>query len=136
MEVGRVCETLEFSVLARAASLVEVRERLRAFLAEHQVRDDDRDDVVLVVHELAANAIVHGSADQDEEVVIMIRLEPWSVLIRVLDSASTEAAPASLEPSNWRESGRGMLIVDQLATWSEELRDGHREVRATVSLRP
>jgi anti-sigma regulatory factor (Ser/Thr protein kinase) len=135
MEVGRVCETLEFSVAAEAASLVEVRKRLRGFLAEHRVREDQRDDVVLVVHELAANAIMHGSGAQDEEVAIAIRLEPRSVVIRVLDSARSDGMPASLEPTDWRESGRGMLIVDRLATWSQELRDGHREVAAKVSLR-
>jgi anti-sigma regulatory factor (Ser/Thr protein kinase) len=136
MEVGRVYETLEFSVPAQAASLVQVRRRLRGFLAEHKVREDQRDDVVLVAHELAANAIVHGSSDQDEEVAITIRLEPRSVVIRVSDSARTDAMPAPLEPTDWRESGRGMLIVDELATWRQELRDGHREVTAKLSLRP
>jgi anti-sigma regulatory factor (Ser/Thr protein kinase) len=134
MEDNR-CEILEISLPAQTASLARVRQRLRGFLAEHRVRDDQREDVALVVHELAANAIVHGSADPHDEVAITITLEPQSVVIRVLDSARSEALPAPLEPTDWRESGRGLLMVDQLAIWSEELRDGHREVTATLSLR-
>jgi anti-sigma regulatory factor (Ser/Thr protein kinase) len=132
--VSHLAGTFEISVPAGAASLARVRRSLRLFLAEHDVRENQRDGVVLVTHELVANAIVHGSAGQDDEVGITVTLEPRSILIRVTDSAPTAAAPASLEPTDWRESGRGMLMVGRLATWSEELVDGHREVTATLSL--
>ena len=136
MESSPTCRTLEISVPARTGSLARIRRLLRAFLAEHDVREDQRHGVVLVTHELAANAIVHGSAGQDEVVAITIRLEPQSLLIRVIDPAPSVATPASLEPTDWRESGRGLLMVDQLATWSEKLVDGHREVNATLPLAP
>jgi anti-sigma regulatory factor (Ser/Thr protein kinase) len=136
MEYSHTSGTLEISVPARTASLAQIRRLLRGFLAEHDVREDQRHGVVLVTHELAANAIVHGSAGQDEVVAITIRLEPQSLLIRVIDPAPSVARPASLEPTDWRESGRGLLMVDQLATWSEKLVDGHREVNATLPLAP
>ena len=136
MECSHVCCTLEISVPAHAASLARVRRLLRVFLTEHDVRQDQHHGVLLVTHELAANAIVHGSAGQDELIAITVSLEPQSLLIRVLDPARTEAIPTSLEPTDWRESGRGMLMVGQLATWSEELIDGHREVSATLPLAP
>ena len=136
MEYSHVCGTFEITVPARAASLARVRQLLRMFLAEQDVREDQRHGVVLVTHELAANAIVHGSAGQDELVTITLTLEPQAVVIRVLDAARSEGIPASLEPTDWRESGRGMLMVGQLATWSEELIDGHREVTATLPLVP
>ena len=132
--VRHLAGTLEISVPAGAASLAQVRRSLRMFLAEHDVQENQRHGVVLVTHELVANAIVHGSAARDDMVAITIRLERQSILIRVIDSAPTAAAPASLEPSDWRESGRGMLMVGRLGTWSEELVDGHREVTATLSL--
>ena len=136
MEHSHVCGSLEISVPAQAASLARVRRLLRVFLAEHDVREDLQHGVVLVTHELAANAIVHGSTDKDEVVAITLRLGPQSLLIRVRDPARSEAIPASLEPTDWRESGRGMLMVGQLATWSEELIDGRREVSATLPLVP
>jgi anti-sigma regulatory factor (Ser/Thr protein kinase) len=136
MEHGHTSGNLEISIPAQAASLIQVREQLRAFLAEHRVREDQHHGVVLVTRELAMNAIVHGSRDQNDVVVIAIRLEPRSLLIRVLDPAHTEAKPAPLESTDWLESGRGMLIVDRLATWKQELNDGRREVTASVPLGP
>jgi len=134
MNDSAVCATLEISVPARPASLGEVRSLVRSFLAEHGLRDSERHGVVLVAHELAANAIVHGGTDDSEVVAITVVLEPRSVRIRVLGPARTEATPRSLEATDWRESGRGMLIVDQLATWTQRLRDGRREVAATLAL--
>ena len=134
MEHSQVCGRLEISVPAQTASLAQVRRLLRAFLSDHHVREDRGRGVVLVTHELAANAIVHGSTDEDEVVAITITLERQSVLIRVVDPARTEAVPASLQPTAWRESGRGMVIVDQLATWSQGLHEGRREVSAKLPL--
>jgi anti-sigma regulatory factor (Ser/Thr protein kinase) len=128
--------TLELSIPAQRRSLAQVRRQVRAFLAEHDVREDQRNPAVLVTHELAANAIVHGSADDGGSVSITIKLEPRSLVIRVLDAAHSETGPAALEPTNWRESGRGMLMVGRLATWSDRLIDGRREVRAELRLLP
>jgi len=128
--------TLELSIPAERASLAQVRRKVRAFLAEHEVREDKRNPAVLVTHELAANAIVHGSADDSGSVSITLELEPRSLIIRVLDPAHSETGPAALEPTSWRESGRGMLMVARLATWSDRLIGGRREVRAELRLLP
>jgi anti-sigma regulatory factor (Ser/Thr protein kinase) len=128
--------TLELSIPAQRGSLAQVRRQVRAFLAEHDVREDQRNPAVLVTHELAANAIVHGSAGDSGSVSITIELEPRSLVIRVLDAAHSETGPAALEPTSWRESGRGMLMVGRLATWSDRLIDGRREVRAELRLLP
>jgi anti-sigma regulatory factor (Ser/Thr protein kinase) len=134
MEQSQLFGRLEIRIPAQTAALAQVRRRLRAFLAEHHVPQRRRHGAVLVVHELAANAVVHGSADAKEEVAITITVEPRFLLIRVLDPAPTEATPASLGPTQWRESGRGMLIVDRLATWSQSLHQGRREVSAKLPL--
>ena len=136
MEWSHSRGVLELGVPAQTASLAEVRRQLRLFLAKHDVREDQRHLVVLVTHELAANAIVHGSADDRELVSITIELEQESVVVRVLDPGSTAAGPVVLEPTDWRESGRGMLMVGQLATWTDRLVDGRREVRAELPLLP
>jgi anti-sigma regulatory factor (Ser/Thr protein kinase) len=134
MEQSQVRGRLEISIPAQTVALAQVRRRLGAFLAEHHVPERSRHGAVLVVHELAANAVVHGSTDANEEVVITITLEPRFLLIRVLDPAPTGATPASLGPTQWRESGRGMLIVDRLASWSQRLHEGRREVSAKLPL--
>ncbi len=90
---------------------------------------------MLVVHELAASAIEHASAD-DDQIEVTVKLEPESLLIRVLDPARTATRPAALEPDHARESGRGMLIVSRLARWSEQLKGDRREVTAKLPLRP
>jgi len=121
-------------VPARPVSLGHVRARLDRFLARHRLDEDERRDALLVVHELAANAIEHGSAESDE-VEIAIALGPRSLLIRIGDPARSRARPARLTPSPTRESGRGMLIVDRLSSWREELRGGRRELTAELPLR-
>jgi len=128
--------TLELSIPAQRASLAQVRRQVRAFLADHEVREDQRNPAVLVTHELAANAIVHASDGESGSVSITIELEPRSLTIRVLDPAHAETGPVALAPTKWRESGRGMLMVGRLATWSDRLIDGRREVRAELQLLP
>lgn len=131
---GQVRDRLDLHVRAEAASLAQIRRALAEFLAAHEL-EQRRQDALLVVHELAANAIEPASTG-DDHLEIGIRLEPESLLIRVLDPARTATRPAALKPDQSRESGRGMLIVDQLARWSEQLTGGRREVIAQLPLRP
>jgi anti-sigma regulatory factor (Ser/Thr protein kinase) len=130
---GQVRERLGLRVRAEAASLARIRRALARFLAEQELAEQRRQDALLVVHELAANAIEHASAGNDH-VEIAVSLEPESLVIRVLDPARTVTRPAALEPDDSRESGRGMLIVHQLARWSEQLKGDRREVTAQLPL--
>jgi anti-sigma regulatory factor (Ser/Thr protein kinase) len=102
------------------------------FLAEHELDQQRQQDALLVVDELVAKAIEHASTDEDQ-VEITLSLEPESLLIRVLDSARAASRPAPLEPDESRESGRGMLIVNELCRWDEHLTGGRREVTAELS---
>ena len=128
MEHSHVRGTLEISVRAQTASLAQVRRLLRPFLAEHHVREDQRHGVVLVTHELTANAIVHGSTDEGEMIAIAITLEPRFVLIRVLDPAHTGAIRLhSSQPSganqdaacsssiSWRPGAKGSTMVAEVS---------------------
>lgn len=135
MPHSHVGGTLDLHVPARAASLARVRRLLTAFLARQEIDEHQRHNALLVANELAANAIEHGS-NHGDDVEITVTLEPASLLIRVLNPAPTDATPAALEPDERRESGRGMLIVGQLATWAERLHGGRREVVARLPLRP
>lgn len=132
---GQVGGRLDLQVRAEAASLAQVRRALAEFLTGHQLEEERRQDALLVVHELAANAIEHASTG-DDHLEVAVRLEPESLLIRVLNPARTATRPAALAPDHARESGRGMLIVGQLARWSERLTGDRREVTARLPLRP
>jgi len=133
MEEGRIRGRLELRVTARAASLGQIRRLLGGFLAEHDFHERQRQDALIVVNELAANAIEHASTDEDQ-LEIAVRLERETLLIRVLDPARTATRPSPLWPDMWRECGRGMLIVDELASWSDELVGDRRAVTARLTL--
>ena len=130
---GNSTPSLNLNVEATPASLSRVRAVLRQFLQEHDVADDVRAPALLIVHELTANAIEHGSRRQDE-IELAITLEPETLLIRVLDPARSDQSPRPLAPDPAHESGRGMLIVDRLAAWHEEMRAGRRQVTVTLPL--
>jgi anti-sigma regulatory factor (Ser/Thr protein kinase) len=130
---GDVQERLDLRVGAEAASLARVRRLLAGFLAEHEVDERREQDALLVASELTANAIEHASTAEDL-VEIAVWLEPESLLIRVLDPARTTSRPVPLEPDESRESGRGMLIVNELGSWSARLTRGRREVTARLPL--
>jgi anti-sigma regulatory factor (Ser/Thr protein kinase) len=130
---GQVRGRLDLHVTAEPASLAQVRRVLAEFLAEHELDDQRTQDALLIVHELAANAIEHASTG-DDQLEVAVRLEPETLVIRVLDAARAATRPAALEPDQSRESGRGMVIVDQLASWNEQIRGDRREVTAQLSL--
>jgi anti-sigma regulatory factor (Ser/Thr protein kinase) len=125
MEDSEAVGTLDLRVRAEAASLARVRALLTAFLSDQGIREDQQHNALLVMHELAANAIEHGSTDDEVEITIM--LKPRSLLIRILDPARTGAVD---------ESRRGLLIVGQIAPWTRRLHGGRREVTARLPLPP
>jgi anti-sigma regulatory factor (Ser/Thr protein kinase) len=126
---------LDLYVGAEAGSLAQIRRGVAEFLAEHELDEQRRQDALLVVHELAANAIEHASA-RDDHVEVAVSFEPESLLIRVLDPSRTPMRPAPLEPDQSRESGRGMLIINRLTRWSEQFTRDRREVTAQLPLGP
>jgi anti-sigma regulatory factor (Ser/Thr protein kinase) len=118
---------------AEAASLPEVRSLLGRFLDERDVGDDVFYDALLVAHELTANAIRHGSGD-DDEIELRARLLANRLCIVVTDAARRAAVPFALAPDEHREGGRGLQVVARLAEWSERIVGGRREVRAELPL--
>lgn len=86
------------------------------------------DDVVLIAHELATNALVHARSDY---LVRLLRREGW-VRIEV-DDASMEP-PMAADPSPSSLRGRGLVLVDGLAdAWGWEVRDGGKSVWVEIS---
>jgi anti-sigma regulatory factor (Ser/Thr protein kinase) len=117
---------------AEPSSLPQVREQLGRFLDAQRVGDEVFYDALVVAHELAANAITHGSAPRDE-IEVQAELLRDSLRITVLDRARG-SAPLALTADEHRESGRGLQIVCRLAEWSERIVAGRREVVAELPL--
>lgn len=72
--------------------------------------DDVADVSALLADELVANAIAHGEGS------ISLSMEIRSDCVRVAVTDEGAGLPAHREPSPTAESGRGLSIVDALAT--------------------
>ena len=120
--------TVERSFDGSLDSLRDARQFVRGVLAGWLVVEP-ADEVLLVAHELAANALVHA---RSAFVVRMLRRDGW---LRVeVDDASVEppqAAPAS--PSSL--GGRGLVLVEALAEdWGWDLREGGKSVWVEIGV--
>ncbi len=77
-------------------------------------------DVLLVLHEAAMNAIVHGNRlDPEKHVTITVQIDPERLLISVRDEGEG-FDPAQLadplEPENiMKQSGRGIFLIRHYA---------------------
>ncbi|CAM5579859.1 ATP-binding protein [Streptomyces griseomycini] len=93
------------------------------------IAEDERDSAVLVVDELAANAVQHGHAD----LTVCLALEENLLVITVTDSGPevTHEDPRSQMPAD--EHGRGTWIVEFLALWTE-IHDSDEGRQARVGL--
>ncbi|MFI2471643.1 ATP-binding protein [Streptomyces globisporus] len=86
------------------------RSACRQALERWCVYGDAADSIVLMVHELVANALEHGSSP----VTLRLRLTHTRSLICEVDDAST-ALPVARPPNALAEGGRGLLLVEALS---------------------
>ncbi|MEV0638280.1 ATP-binding protein [Streptomyces sp. NPDC050619] len=80
--------------------------------------DRHSDDAVLVITELAANAVAHGvprAAASEANVWLGILLDPAHVLLTVSDPGDAPPKYTAADDSALHEHGRGLCIVDALA---------------------
>jgi anti-sigma regulatory factor (Ser/Thr protein kinase) len=107
-----VTRTLGLSFTPRAAA--EARHETSAFcIAVGWVRGSE--DARLVVSELATNAVRHGAPPLQLRLMATVR----GLTVGISDGSAT--LPSIRPPRSNRESGRGLLLVDALATtWKVE----------------
>jgi anti-sigma regulatory factor (Ser/Thr protein kinase) len=120
-------------VPAAPESLAGVRRDVAAFLDAHEVDEDLSYGALAVAHELAANAVAHGSREGDE-IEVRAEIRDDRLALVVTDAARRAGVPVALTPDEHRERGRGLLVVERLADWSESIVEGRREVRAELRL--
>jgi two-component sensor histidine kinase len=119
-----------------AASIASVRHALADDL-ERVGTGDSVADATLVLSELLSNAVRHAAPLAGNGLVVNWHVEDGAamVVIAVTDGA-TEAEPVVQQPSVAADSGRGLAIVDKLASaWGVRRSLHHKTVWARVPLR-
>jgi anti-sigma regulatory factor (Ser/Thr protein kinase) len=104
---------MELSIPASPSRLAELRRTARVYL--RGVSGEVADDVVLALHEVATNAVLHGSrAGQPIQVHVQVN-HGW-VEASVLDHGPQPPAglPAAADPGELRAGGRGLWLLHRL----------------------
>ncbi|MGA5315095.1 ATP-binding protein [Streptomyces pseudogriseolus] len=107
---------LHWHLPAHPASVRRARHAVTEALP-HALRPHLGDDLSLLTSELVTNAIRHGACREDEDVIELV-LWPadgyyW---LAVSDPGTGTGEPALSHPDAASENGRGLLLVDSLAT--------------------
>ena len=119
---------------AEANALGELRRRINELLASAGVAESSRHEALLVAHELAANAIEHGSGARDE-IEVQCNLVGKQLRLAVLNNSRSLSVPVAHKPEAEQARGRGLYLVDWLTdSWTETLVRGRRKVTATLTL--
>lgn len=127
--VEALADTMEIALPPDPRALQEIRDCLRELWPQ---RVCGVEDAVLVVDELAANAIKHVA----EPAMVSLAISPTRALVAVTDPSRAEPV---LRPPRWPAvSGRGMQVINRLATsWGVRLvHDGGKTVWAAMPSPP
>lgn len=112
---------------------------------EEHVGEDAIFNIKVVLNELLINAIIHGSSQQEGKHVV-VKCSPCvrqSVKLKVKDEGEgfnyykvigKEMNDCKCEETNYKESGRGMLIVQSLCD-SVSYNDNGSEIEVVVRLK-
>lgn len=106
--------SLSLTLAGQPSSVLQARRAVRGFLGD----TSRTEDAELIVSELATNAVLHSaSRQQGGEFELRLDAKPGWLRIEVIDQGplptSTGISRKSID--HYRESGRGLLIVDALA---------------------
>ncbi len=109
------------------------RTKLAAFLTLNRADLDVIDDALIVLSEMIANAVAHGTPDEDGTMEISWAIEDGQLLLSVRDAGrATELVPRPFDEDSL--GGRGLSIISRVAdAWSVDSSDGTC-VRAELAL--
>lgn len=107
----------------------ELRHQVRQWLRERGSADERCMDIVLAVHEAAANSAEHGYRDAAiaGPVTVTLALEPDHVVVTVADQGSWRSPPERVDGR-----GYGLPLIHALAD-SVQLHQGHGGTMITAT---
>jgi anti-sigma regulatory factor (Ser/Thr protein kinase) len=80
-----------------------------------------RDDALLVLSELATNAVLHSGSSPEEDFEVRAELVPEGLLIAVTDQGHSSSNPEPRHNSTLVAGGMGLRVVEALARrWGSE----------------
>jgi anti-sigma regulatory factor (Ser/Thr protein kinase) len=97
--------------LPRDRTCPTVARRLLEEYAREELGERDAEQAMIIISELASNALVHG----DGTILVSVRRRDDRLRIEVLDEGTPDRIDV-VPKAQWGESGRGLWIVEQLAT--------------------
>ncbi|MFS1298153.1 ATP-binding protein [Streptosporangium longisporum] len=108
----------------RVAAVPEVRAWARGLLAG-RLTVPVLDDVLLLLSELATNAVTHSDSGRgaDGRVTVYVARLPGTVHVEVTDEGSDTSAPAARVPGTDDDGGRGLWLVEAVAAGWGSYRD-------------
>lgn len=116
-----------------SSSVTTARERVRADLLRRSLSHEAVEEIVLVVSELTANALRHACPLGGGRLEIAWSVDiPW-VEVAVSDGGSSRT-PERAAVSVWNRDGRGLAIVERLAS-SWGVRDEEETTTVWASFR-
>lgn len=115
----------DHAVSPEHAAVADARRFLRRTLQDWDVDDETADTAVLCLSELVTNAVIHSHAG----CAVRVQLEEGVLTTTVRDSGTADAASLEQLEDPMRVHGRGLLVVEALATrWGHELAPGSTTV--------
>lgn len=127
VEAMRRSERVDLPAAPTSGALA--RDVLRRLCTAADVSQDTRETALLLATELVTNAIEHGGPPAVLDATVLDRV------LRVAVADTSTVAPAPRRASELDERGRGLFIVDSLASrWGTEPRDDGKTVWFEVDL--
>jgi anti-sigma regulatory factor (Ser/Thr protein kinase) len=109
-DVQRVHSTWRFELRADPSEVRRARVAVAGFAGRRQLDDRFTDVLVLVTSELVSNAVRHAAH------AVTVQLVEHDDRFTVLVADDGPGTPVRADPDPGAESGRGLVIVDGLAT--------------------
>lgn len=108
--------------------------RAREALAQIEEIGAIRDDALLVVSELATNAVMHSGSSLEQEFELTAERVDAAVRITITDSGSSGDKPVRRPHDPTTPGGMGLAVVEQVAARWGSRRNGLLAVWAELSL--
>lgn len=103
-------------------------------MAKLQMLGGARDDALLVVSELASNAVRHSGCTPEDEVELLAELLPGALRLAVTDLGRSGETPVRRKTDPLTPGGLGLRVVETIARrWGSERR-GRVQVWAELAL--